>query len=112
MGREVDPIEDFYRVACGYLRGRFPSTLRSRFDIEDFVQDAIVDVLVRGGEISQLPTIARRRMIDAMRQQQSKKYGGSRHSGQSPDRTPSRLPTAEQVAVARETWERLLRMVN
>ena len=63
---------DDYAVACRFIKSRMPACLRAGFDPEDFVSDAVVELLQKGTRFSGrgptlLIVVAKRRMIDAAR---------------------------------------------
>lgn len=72
-----------YERALRAIRHVMPPCLRSRFDPEDFVQDACVDMIARGEDPAWLKRIAKDRMIDAFRFSRTQK------------RTPKPKPTTE-----------------
>jgi hypothetical protein len=64
-----------YSRACGTIRRIMPQGLRSKYDPEDFVGDAIVELLMKSVEedlASRIILIAKRRMIDAFKSPRNK----------------------------------------
>jgi len=61
-----NPSSDIYKKSCRVINSIMPSCLRSLFDPEDFVMDAVMELLRderSGSEL--LVVVAKRRMIDA-----------------------------------------------
>lgn len=70
-------MRDHYPVACQIIKRQMSPGLRARFDAEDFVGDAIAELMVNpAGFVEKGPAllvvVARRRMIDAMRSPRSR----------------------------------------
>lgn len=70
-------MRDHYRAACGIIDRLMPQCLRSRYDPEDFVDDAIIELMARPEQLidkgpSLLTLVAKRRMIDAARSPRSR----------------------------------------
>jgi DNA-directed RNA polymerase specialized sigma24 family protein len=66
-----------YALACGVIKRRMPRGLRARYDPEDFVGDAIVELMTNRARFIEfgpdlLVLIAKRRMIDAARSPRSR----------------------------------------
>jgi DNA-directed RNA polymerase specialized sigma24 family protein len=66
-----------YALACGIIKRRMPRCLRARYDPEDFVGEAIVELMANRARFVEfgpdlLILIAKRRMIDAARSPQSR----------------------------------------
>jgi RNA polymerase sigma factor (sigma-70 family) len=121
-GREL--VERYGPHLLTVVRRRLDPRLRSKYDSEDFVQAVWASFFAYQPErlaedpgklIAFLVSMARNKVVDAIRQRlQTLKYNVNReHSlqgsvlpaGQEP---AARQPTASQVAVAREEWDRLL----
>jgi DNA-directed RNA polymerase specialized sigma24 family protein len=71
---------EHYGAACRVIARLMPWALRSRYDAEDFVSEAIVDLMKNPTAYTGRNTlilIARRRMIDAARSRSSTKNGGN-----------------------------------
>jgi DNA-directed RNA polymerase specialized sigma24 family protein len=63
---------DYYALACHVIRRRMPPCLRAMYDPEDFVADAIVEVLKKPARFVEygpgvIVLVAKRRMINALR---------------------------------------------
>lgn len=63
----IDPSSDHYKMVCSYIKKIMPASLKPFFDAEDFVMDAIMEILEKHIESSPglLTTIAKRNMQDA-----------------------------------------------
>ena len=66
-----------YALACRVIKRRMPRGLRARYDPEDFVGDAIVELMTNRARFVEfgpdlLVLIAKRRMIDAARSPRSR----------------------------------------
>jgi DNA-directed RNA polymerase specialized sigma24 family protein len=65
----IDPSSDNYKSVCRYISKIMPARLNPVFDAEDFVMDAIMEILEKHIDHSPTPglltTIARRNMQDA-----------------------------------------------
>jgi RNA polymerase sigma factor (sigma-70 family) len=105
------------------VRRRLDPRLRSKYDSEDFVQAVWASFFAYQPEslledpeklIGFLVSMARNKVVDAVRQRlQTLKYNANRERSLDGSVLPmehelaARQPTASQVAVAREEWERL-----
>lgn len=70
-------MQKHYRTACGVIARLMPRSLRRTYDPEDFVLDAIVELMAKPDQLiekgpSLLTLVARRRMIDAARSPRSR----------------------------------------
>ena len=70
-------MDKHYRAACGVIARLMPRSLRRTYDPEDFVLDAIVELMSKPDQLiekgpSLLTLVARRRMIDAARSPRSR----------------------------------------
>ena len=70
-------MRDHYRSACRIIDRVMPIGLRGKFDPEDFVNDALIELLASPERLiekgpSLLALVARRRMIDAARSPRSR----------------------------------------
>lgn len=66
----IDPSSEHYKMVCRYIRKIMPSRLKSVFDAEDFVMDAIIQI--KGKNPDLLILVAKRRMMDAAKSHQNK----------------------------------------
>ena len=99
-------MRDHYRAACRIIDQIMPRCLRSMYDPEDFVDDAIVELMARPNQViekgpSLLTLIAKHRMIDAARSPRSRLM---RLEGDIIDQRPSAVLENE----AAELRERML----
>jgi RNA polymerase sigma factor (sigma-70 family) len=70
-------MQKHYRATCGVIARLMPRSLRRMYDPEDFVIDAIVELMAKPDQLvekgpSLLTLVARRRMIDAARSPRSR----------------------------------------
>ena len=70
-------MRENYALACGIIKRRMPRCLRARYDPEDFVGDAIVELMTNRARFVEygpdlLILIAKHRMIDAARSPRSR----------------------------------------
>jgi DNA-directed RNA polymerase specialized sigma24 family protein len=66
----IDTSSEHYKMVCRYINKIMPSRLKSVFDAEDFVMDAIIQIKGRNPDL--LIVVARRRMIDAAKSPRSR----------------------------------------
>ncbi len=101
---------DRYKTACRVIKRDMPRSLRAMYDPEDFVGDAIVELMARPERFvasgsAPLVLVARRRMIDAVRSPRSRL---ARLESDVVDRQPA----AELEQEAAELRERMLGRVD
>ncbi len=70
-------MRDDYPTACRTIRRLMPETLRGRYDAEDFVGEAIIELMAKSVEcpekgLASLVLVAKRRMIDVARSPRSR----------------------------------------
>ena len=70
-------MRDHYSTACRVIERLMPSSLRTTYDPEDFVGDAIVELMANPERLIEkgstlLILVAKRRMIDAARSPRSR----------------------------------------
>lgn len=70
-----DPSGDTYKKACRIVRSLMPMRLRKAYDAEDFVMDAIMELLGKDGTGDLLVLVARRRMLDAAKSPKNRDLG-------------------------------------
>ena len=114
-------VEQFGSDIRAVVRRRMNPGMRKFLDSEDFVQSvwvSLIRISPRLGTIKEprqlialLAEMASNKVIDQVRRDNAQKNGGAlerRGKQIDVDAAPAAMPTASQVAIARERWQRLV----